>query len=69
MSHQVVGVDAGGTKLAVGLVDLTSGTVIRRGEAPTRPHRGGEAVLADCVALAREIAPGGRADGIGIGVP
>jgi len=69
MSHQVVGVDAGGTKLAAGLVDLASGTIIRRAEVPTRPDRGGEAVLADCVALAREIAPGGRADGIGIGVP
>lgn len=68
MSRQVVGVDAGGTKLAAGLVDSGSGRVIRRRQVPADPQRGGQAVLADCVALAREVACG-RAPGIGIGVP
>lgn len=68
MSRQVVGVDAGGTKLAAGLVDSVSGRIIRRRQVPTDPRRGGQAVLADCLALAREVA-GGQTHGIGIGVP
>jgi glucokinase len=65
---QVVGIDAGGTKLAAGLVDLPSGRVIRRREVPANPRRGGKAVLADCVTMAREVAAG-HADGIGLAVP
>jgi glucokinase len=64
----VVGIDAGGTKLAAGLVDVPSGRLIRRREVPAHPHRGGQAVLADCVALARVVAAG-QVDGIGLAVP
>jgi glucokinase len=65
---QVVGIDASGTKLAAGLVDLPGGRVIRRHEAPANPWRGGKAVLADCVTIARKVAVG-HADGIGMAVP
>jgi glucokinase len=68
MSDAVVGIDAGGTKLAAGLVDVSSGRMIRRREIPADPRRGGEAVLADCVALAREVA-GDQAVKVGLGVP
>ena len=68
MGGPVVGIDAGGTKLAAGLVDASSGTVIRRREIPADPRRGGEAVLADCVALAREVA-GDKTVRVGLGVP
>jgi glucokinase len=65
---QVVGLDAGGTKLAAGLVELPGGRVIRRREVPANPRRGGEAVLADCVTMACEVAAG-HPGGIGIAVP
>jgi glucokinase len=65
---RVVGIDAGGTKLAAGLVELPSGKLIRRREVPANPARGGNAVLADCIALAQEVAAG-QADRIGIAVP
>jgi glucokinase len=65
---RVVGIDAGGTKLAAGLVELPSGRLIRRREVPASPARGGNAVLADCIALAHEVAAG-QADRIGIAVP
>lgn len=64
----VIGIDAGGTKLAAGLVDVPSGRLIRRREVPANPCRGGRAVLTDCVALAHELAAG-QADGIGLAVP
>jgi glucokinase len=65
---RVVGIDAGGTKLAAGLVKLPGGRLITRREVPANPARGGAAVLEDCVALAREVAAG-QPDGIGIAVP
>lgn len=68
MSRWLAGIDAGGTKLAAGLVDVLAGTVLRRRERPTRPGRGGAAILADCVALAGEVSAG-QAGGTGLGVP
>lgn len=68
MSRYIVGVDAGGTKLAAGLVDVLSGTVIRRRETAAGPARGGAAVLADCVDLAREVSAD-QAERVGLGVP
>lgn len=63
----VVGIDAGGTKIAVGRVDESTGAVTGLRRVETRADRGGDAVLADVVALARELADGASA--IGIGVP
>jgi glucokinase len=68
MSRYLAGIDAGGTKLAAGLVDVLAGTVLRRCERPTGPGRGGAAILADCVALARGVSAG-QAAGVGLGVP
>jgi glucokinase len=50
-----IGVDVGGTKIAGGIVHFPPGKVIRRRILPTRPERGGEAVLADVMDLAREL--------------
>ena len=61
-----VGIDVGGTKIAAGVVDLASGRVVERRQVPTRPERGGAAVLADCAALASEL--GGEALAVGIGL-
>jgi len=70
----VIGLDVGGTKIAGGIVVLDSGQVLARRAIPTRAERGGEAVLADALALAESL----RADadrlvvevcGIGVGVP
>ena len=55
-----VGVDVGGTKLAAARVDTTSGAVLEARRAPTRPDRGPDAVLADCVALADALGEGPR---------
>ena len=61
-----VGIDVGGTKIAAGLVDTGSGEVLRSERVPTRPERGGEAVLADCAALAARLAAGDVPVGAGI---
>lgn len=61
-----VGIDVGGTKIAAGLVDGGSGRILAREELPTRPERGGEAVLADCAALALALGGGGAPVGIGL---
>ena len=46
-----VGIDVGGTKIAAGLVELPEGKILARRLQPTAPERGGEAVLADVMAL------------------
>jgi glucokinase len=61
-----VGIDVGGTKIAAGLVDTDGGEVLRSERVPTRPERGGPAVLADCAALAGRLDPGGARVGVGI---
>lgn len=61
-----VGIDVGGTKVAAGLVDTATGTVLARRELRTRAERGGSAVLADCAALAGELAADGVPVGIGL---
>ena len=70
----IIGIDVGGTKIAAGAVEPESGTVAFRREIPTRPERGGAAVLADIETLAESIAGELRSDGripnaVGIGVP
>ena len=63
-----IGIDVGGTKLAAGLVDTATGSVEERVEVPTDAQRGPRAVLADCVALADELAEGHGGIPIGMGV-
>jgi glucokinase len=70
-----IGIDVGGTKIAAGVLDLSarSGAVLMRTQRPTAPQRGGEAVLADVLALARDLQArvlqaGGDIAAIGLGV-
>ncbi len=63
-----VGIDVGGTKLAAALVDTRTGEVRTEARTPTEPRRGAGAVLADCVALAGEVAAGMQRVAVGIGV-
>ena len=65
----IVAIDAGGTKLAAAVVEGASGRLLERREIPTDRHRGGAAVLGDCVDLARELAAGRQVAAVGIGVP
>lgn len=69
-----IGVDVGGTKIACGLLGPSSGEVLARRVVPTRPERGGEAVLSDVLEMARESKVdaerlGLQALGVGVGVP
>ena len=69
-----VGLDAGGTKIAGGVVTFPSGKVVVRRVIPTAAERGGEIVLKDCIALAGDlIQEASRLDlkvrGVGVGVP
>lgn len=50
-----LGIDVGGTKIAAGIVDLTTGAVTARRQVPTGYDRDGQAILDDTVALAREL--------------
>lgn len=64
-----MGIDAGGTKIAAGIVDLETGEILRRGVVATNAERGGQAVLDDTVVLAERLAKGEAITSIGIGVP
>ncbi len=61
-----VGIDVGGTKIAAGLVDVTTGRLQERLQVPTRPEREGREVLADCAALAAQLGEGALPVGIGL---
>ena len=50
-----IGIDVGGTKCAAGLVLFPEGGVLVRRLQPTRPERGGAAVLDDVVCVARSL--------------
>lgn len=68
-----IGLDVGGTKIAGGLVRLDSGAVFARRTIPTKPERGGEAVLIDTLQLARTLEVianerGQLIQGVGVGV-
>lgn len=68
-----IGVDVGGTKCAAGLVVLPEGRVVGRRQQPTNPRRGGAAVLADVIELARSLQDEGARAGlspsaVGVGV-
>ena len=66
--------DIGGTKIAAGVVLWPSGEVLRRTVIPTKPTRGGEAVLKDTLDLAKDLHDWARLErievaGLGAGVP
>jgi glucokinase len=68
-----VGIDVGGTKCAAGLVTLPAGTVLARRLEPTRPERGGAAVLSSVIEIALSLlkestGQGIAVRGIGLGV-
>jgi glucokinase len=50
-----IGLDVGGTKIAAGVVLWPSGEILQRTIIPTKPTRGGEAVLKDAYDLARQL--------------
>ena len=64
-SSQVLAIDVGGTKLAVGIVDA-HGVVVRHDRVPT-PAGDGEAVWTALVELADRVREGSRVDGCGVG--
>src|SRR5262245_32947398 len=69
-----IGIDVGGTKIAGGLVELSTGRVLVRRHRPTLPERGGPAVLAEVLSQARELAAeaqahGASVAGLGVGLP
>jgi glucokinase len=68
-----IGLDIGGTKIAAGLIRFPAGLVVHRRRISTQAERGPQAVLADAVNLAVELAAlvpsGGRFVGVGMGVP
>jgi glucokinase len=61
-----VGLDVGATKLAAARVDVGRGTVLAERRVPTHAHRGPEAVLADCRALADALAEGADVTALGL---
>jgi glucokinase len=68
-----IGIDLGGTKISAGLVSFPSAKILLKETAPTLPARGGEAILADTLALVHKMknhaeALGGNVAGIGIGI-
>ena len=50
-----IGLDIGGTKIAGGVVLWPSGEILRRAIIPTKPARGGQAVLKDTHDLAKQL--------------
>ena len=68
-----VGLDIGGTKIAAGVVLWPTGEILHRTVIPTKPTRGGDAVLKDTLGLARQLndwaqEQGIQVAGIGAGV-
>ncbi len=59
-----IGIDVGGTKIAGGVVDTTTGRVLIRRQAATGARRGGAAVLADVAAMAEALAAAAMAQGL-----
>ena len=61
-----IGLDIGGTKIAGGVVLWPSGEILRKTIIPTKPTRGGDAVLTDTLNLAQQLEEWGREQGIEI---
>lgn len=74
MSEWVVGVDIGGTNLVVGLLPLAGGEPVALRVRATEPRRGGAAIVADVVRMARDAIREAGVDagsilGVGVGSP
>ena len=72
-SIQIVGIDVGGTKVAGGLVSFPQGSLAAKITFPTRPERGGEALLIDVANLAAQLLERAQSSatpvsGIGVGI-
>jgi glucokinase len=68
-----IGIDLGGTKIAAGLVSFPSGKVLGKEVIPTLPLRGGNAVLADTLAIVHRLKSRAagldlKVHGIGVGL-
>lgn len=66
-----IGIDVGGTKIAGAVVRFPSGELAHRRTLATASERGGQPVLTDVLALARDLVTAARADGLrvaGIGL-
>jgi glucokinase len=61
-----VGLDVGGTKIATGVVAFPSGRVLTRRTVPTGAARGGQAVLDDALAVAREMLDAAATSGLDV---
>ena len=59
-----IGLDIGGTKIAAGVVLWPSGEILHRTVIPTKPTRGGDAVLTDTLDLAEQLNNWAQQDGI-----
>jgi glucokinase len=62
-----VGIDLGATKIAAALVDVDSGRALQELTRPTEIMRGGQAVLDECVRIARQLAQD-ESDAVGIAI-
>jgi glucokinase len=72
--NAAIGIDVGGTKVALGLLDAAELSLLESVVIPTGRDRGGKAVLADIRAAAAQLAEratdlGRRVSGIGLVVP
>ena len=50
-----IGVDLGGTNIAVGIVDGENGKMIAKGSVPTLAERDGEEIVKDMAALCEKL--------------
>ncbi len=72
-----VGIDVGATKIAGGIVEFPGARILTQHTVPTAPARGAEAVLDDCLVMARALVAlspaldrqGWQAVGVCMGVP
>jgi glucokinase len=62
----VIGLDVGGTKTAAGVVGFPEGRMLARRTIPTGAPRSGDAVMADALALARDLLAEAAALGVTI---
>jgi glucokinase len=53
--RHAIGIDVGGTKIAAGLVERSTARIVKKEIIPTRPERGGEAVLRETLEMARRL--------------
>lgn len=65
---RIVGVDVGGTKIAVGLVDIATGRVGDIMTMSTQAAGEPDEILARCVSLATKVGAGRRCAAVGLGV-